>query len=105
MFYWHREQKNANAEVDYLRAHEDHIVPVEVRAGSSGSLKSLQVFLAEKKSDFAVRLNMDKPSIGSFTASIGGKDGTSDLRYTLLSLPLYLIGQLDRLLHEHLCRK
>jgi predicted AAA+ superfamily ATPase len=105
LFYWHREQKNANAEVDYLRAHEDRIVPVEVRAGSSGSLKSLQVFLAEKKRGFAARLNMDKPSIGSFTAAIGGKDGTRDLTYTLLSLPLYLAGQLDRLLHEHLCKK
>jgi len=73
-----------------------------VRAGASGSLKSLQVFLAEKKRDFAARLNMDKLSIGSFTAAIGGRDGTRNLTYTLLSLPLYLAGQLDRLLHEHL---
>ncbi len=79
--------------------------PVEVRAGSSGSLKSLQVFLAEKKRGFAARLNMDKPSIGSFTAASGGKDGSRNLAYTLLSLPLYLAGQLDRLLHEHLCKK
>ena len=105
LFYWHREQKNANAEVDYLQAHENQIVPVEVRAGSSGSLKSLQVFLSEKKRDFAARLNMDKPSIGSFTAAIGGKNGTRNLTYTLLSLPLYLAGQLDRVLHEHLCGK
>ena len=48
-----------------------------------------------------VRLNMDNPSIGSFTATIGGKGGTRNLTYTLLSLPLYLAGQLDRLLHEH----
>lgn len=102
LFYWHREQKNANAEVDYLQAYEDQIVPVEVRAGSSGSLKSLQVFLAEKERMFAARLNMDKPSIGSFTTAIGGKHGTRDVTYTLLSLPLYLAGQLDRLIHEHL---
>lgn len=94
LFYWHRERKNANAEVDYLRAHEDRVIPIEVKAGKSGSLKSLQVFLAEKKRDFAVRLNMDQPSLGSFSAT--GR--------TLLSLPLYLTGQLDRLLHEHLCR-
>jgi len=48
---------------------------------------------------------MDKPSIGSFTAAIGDKNGTRNLTYTLLSLPLYLAGQLDRLLHEHLCEK
>jgi len=94
LFYWHREQKNANAEVDYLRAHEDRVIPIEVKAGSSGSLKSLQVFLAEKKRDFAVRFNMDQPSLGSF-ATTGS---------TLLSLPLYLTGQLDRLIHEHFSR-
>jgi len=101
LFYWHREEKNANAEVDYLWAHEGHIIPIEVRAGTSGSLKSLQVFLAEKKRDLAVRLNMDQPSIGSFTVQIGDKDGVRDVTYTLPSLPLYLVGQLDRLLHEH----
>ena len=105
LFYWHREEKNANAEVDYLRAHEDQVVPVEVRAGSSGSLKSLHMFLAEKKRGVATRLNMDKPSIGSFSAAIGGKDGTRDMTYTLLSLPLYLAGQLDRLLCEHLSKE
>ncbi|MBN1670610.1 MAG: ATP-binding protein [Kiritimatiellae bacterium] len=105
LFYWHREQKNANAEVDYLLAHEDHIVPVEVRAGASGRLKSLQVFLAEKKRDLAVRLNMDTPSIGSFAAALGGKDGTRKPAYTLLSLPLYLAGELDRLVREHFAKR
>lgn len=38
LFYWHRERKNANAEVDYLLPLGEHIIPVEVRAGKSGSL-------------------------------------------------------------------
>jgi predicted AAA+ superfamily ATPase len=102
LYYWHREAKNANAEVDYLWACQGRVVPVEVRAGTSGSLKSLHVFLAEKRRDLAVRLNLDKPSLGSFTATVGGKDGTQRLTYTLLSLPLYLASELDRLLREHL---
>ena len=105
LFYWHREEKNANAEVDYLWAHEANVIPVEVRAGTSGSLKSLQVFLAEKERNFAVRLNMDRPSLGSFSAAVGGKNGVRNVSYTLLSVPLYLAGQLDRLLHEYLCRR
>lgn len=105
LFYWHREEKNANAEVDYLWAHEANVIPVEVRAGTSGSLKSLQVFLAEKERNFAVRLNMDRPSLGSFSAAVGGKGGVRNVSYTLLSVPLYLAGQLDRLLHEYFCRR
>jgi len=105
LFYWHREEKNANAEVDYLWAHEANVIPVEVRAGTSGSLKSLQVFLAEKERNFAVRLKMDRPSLGSFSAAVGGKGGVRNVSYTLLSVPLYLAGQLDRLLHEYFCRR
>lgn len=105
LFYWHREAKNANAEVDYVWAHKDQVVPIEVRAGTPGSLKSIHVFLAEKGRSIAVRLNMDKPSVGTFKAALGGGDRGQDLTYTLLSLPLYLTDQLDRLLHELPCRK
>jgi hypothetical protein len=102
LYYWHREAKNANAEVDYLWAHQDRVVPVEVRAGTSGSLKSLQVFLTEKGRNLAVRLNLDKPSVGAFTTAVGGMNGTRKLTYTLVSLPLYLASELDRLLREHI---
>ncbi|MBM4163751.1 MAG: ATP-binding protein [Lentisphaerae bacterium] len=100
LFYWHRESKNANAEVDYLYAHESHVIPVEVKAGTSGSLKSIQRFLSEKKRTFALRFNMDRPSLGSFSMDIGDKTGVNEIAFTLLSLPLYLAGQTDRLLRK-----
>ena len=98
LYYWHREAKNANAEVDYVWAHRDHVVPIEVRAGKSGSLKSIHVFLAEKGRHTAVRLNMDAPSVGTFEQTFRGKTGSTEVEYTLLSLPLYLVDQVDRLL-------
>lgn len=101
LFYWHREAKNANAEVDYLCTCENDVAPVEVRAGTSGSLKSIQVFLTEKKRCFALRFNMDQPSLGSFSTDIGSKIGVKNISFTLLSLPLYLAGQTDRLLRDY----
>ncbi len=100
LFYWHREAKNANAEVDYLWTHDGTVIPVEVRAGTSGSLKSTHVFLAEKGRRLAVRFNLDRPAIGDFTVELGSKTGAQTVSYTLLSLPLYLAGQLDRLIRE-----
>jgi uncharacterized protein len=100
LFYWHREAKNANAEVDYLWTHDGIVIPVEVRAGTSGSLKSTHVFLAEKARRFAVRFNMDRPSIGDFSVDLGSKTDARSVSYTLLSLPIYLAGQLDRLIRE-----
>ena len=100
LFYWHREARNANAEVDYLWTHDGIVIPVEVRAGTSGSLKSTHVFLAEKARRFAVRFNLDRPSIGDFSVDLGSKTDAKSVSYTLLSLPIYLAGQLDRLIRE-----
>ena len=100
LFYWHREAKNANAEVDYLWLHDGIVIPVEVRTGTSGSLKSTHVFLAEKARRFAVRFNMDYPSIGDFSVDHRKKTDAKTVSFTLLSLPLYLVGQLDRLIQE-----
>jgi predicted AAA+ superfamily ATPase len=45
LFYWNREARSSNAEVDYLLQKKDHILPIEVKSGSPGHLKSLQFFL------------------------------------------------------------
>jgi uncharacterized protein len=47
LHYWSRAAKNSSAEVDYLTPVENGIRPVEVKSGSSGSLRSLHVLLAE----------------------------------------------------------
>ena len=47
LYYWNREKKSSSAEVDYLLSIGNVVIPVEVKAGTSGSLKSLQVFLSE----------------------------------------------------------
>lgn len=97
LHYWAREARNAAAEVDYVLAIGRHIVPVEIKAGTSGSLRSLHQFLAEKRSHFGIRLNADVPSLLHDTRRLA--DGSS-IEYRLLSLPLYLAGQLRRLAAE-----
>jgi predicted AAA+ superfamily ATPase len=50
LYYWHREAHSSNAEVDYLLQQRQNIVPVEVKSGSRGTLRSLHLFLKEKSS-------------------------------------------------------
>lgn len=45
LYYWHREEKSSNAEVDFLFLKNGMIVPVEVKAGNRGGLKSINIFL------------------------------------------------------------
>ena len=97
LHYWAREARNSNAEVDYVIAVGRRIVPVEIKAGAMGSLKSLHQFLGEKRSDLALRLNALPPSLLQDSKKL--PDGTA-ISYRLLSLPLYLAGQARRLAAE-----
>ena len=97
LYYWAREVRNSAAEIDYLLAQGQRVIPIEVKAGTTGSLRSLHQFLKEKERDFAVRLNADPPSLLLDSKRL--PDGTS-IDYRLLSLPLYMIGHVRRLAGE-----
>ena len=45
LFYWHREAKSSQAEVDYLMQKNQHIIPIEVKSGAGTALKSMRLFL------------------------------------------------------------
>ncbi len=45
LFYWSRETRASNAEVDYLIVNGGKIYPIEVKSGASGSLRSLHLML------------------------------------------------------------
>jgi len=53
-FYWAREKRGSAAEVDYVISQGREIIPVEVKAGKTGTLKSLHLFLREKGRRLAV---------------------------------------------------
>lgn len=98
LFYWQRENPGANAEIDYIIQYTNHVIPVEVKAGSSGTLKSLHLFMSLKKFPLAVRINSDYPS----KMTINQKNTLGDdVSYNLISIPFYLIGQLYRLLSDY----
>lgn len=57
LFYWQREARGSNAEVDYLVQRRGEILPVEVKSGARGRLKSLKLFLQEKRKDHGIRFS------------------------------------------------
>ena len=94
LFYWTREKAQAAAELDYIWQNNNIIIPIEVKAGKTGRLKSLHYFIKEKAWSFAVRFNIDTPSLLQETAKLPDE---SPIDYRLLSLPFYLAEQLERL--------
>jgi predicted AAA+ superfamily ATPase len=91
---WMRQNKSANAEIDYLQACNSTIVPVEVKAGKTGTLKSLHVFVQERECRFALRFNSDCPSLCDCQTALATGPRRS---FRLLSLPLYMVGEARRL--------
>lgn len=81
LYYWHREAKGSEAEVDFVIAKESLVIPIEVKSGTTGSLKSLRLFMQEKKSKIGVRVSQQ---------SLSFHEG-------ILSVPFYLCGEIPRL--------
>jgi predicted AAA+ superfamily ATPase len=98
--YWLREAKSANAEVDFVTASGNQVTPIEVKAGKSGSLKSLQQFALTKNAALCVRFDLNLPDIGQISHAARLARGSVPVTYTLLSLPLYLVEELPRILDE-----
>jgi predicted AAA+ superfamily ATPase len=62
LYYWHREARNSQAEVDYVIQDQDAIVPVEVKAGTKGAMQSMYLFMEEKRSKYGIRVSMENYS-------------------------------------------
>ncbi len=101
-FYWLREGKQGNAEVDFLLQINMQIIPIEVKAGSAGSLKSLVQFLRSKGSTVALRFDMNPPSSQTIRHTVEQGFEKMQLVATLLSLPLYAVEETRRLLETQI---
>ncbi|RUM42221.1 MAG: AAA family ATPase [Desulfocapsa sp.] len=98
--YWLREGRSANAEVDFLVQLNQTVVPLEIKAGKSGTLKSLLQFIYQKNLSHAVRFDLNRPTNQEIRHVLHQTDGNKEVVFTLLSLPLYLIEQLPRLFSQ-----
>ncbi len=63
LYYWIREEKSSNAELDYVIEENSDIVPIEVKSGKKGTLKSLTMFTEKYNSKKALKISQSKFSI------------------------------------------
>jgi predicted AAA+ superfamily ATPase len=64
LYCWRRasspgENRQGNAEVDYVIQRGDRIIPIEVKSGSRGSMQSLRFFMEEKKLPLGIRCSLE----------------------------------------------
>lgn len=85
--FWVRQKGSSNAEVDLVYQHGSTVVPVEIKAGPQGRLRSLHQFIERSPHPYAVRFLRNAFSVEQHTTS-GGKD------YYLMNLPYFLMGRI-----------
>jgi predicted AAA+ superfamily ATPase len=83
-YYWARDKKGSSAEIDFITSEQNRLVPIEVKAGATGKLKSLRIFMQEKGVTVGVRISQHQLSL---------TDG-------ILSVPFYAISSLGSLLES-----
>ena len=86
LFYWQRKGERPD-EIDFLIQTDGRIVPIEIKSGTSGAMKSLHQFMFDKKLRFAVRIDENPPSLAPIDVTTTQGD---PVRYRLLGLPIYL---------------
>jgi len=91
LHFWVREKKGSSAEVDYLIPYESQLIPIEVKSGMEGKLKSLHLFMDLVPHKMAIRFYAGELSITEAVTSSGKK-------YHLLNLPYYLVSQIENYL-------
>ncbi len=94
LYYWQREGSRSG-EIDYLVQAHGHIVPIELKSGAAGSMKSLHQFMFDKRLDLAVRCDANPPSIMDVALKTTRGD---PVRYRLVCIPAYLLWNLGEIL-------
>ena len=89
LYYWVRQAKNATAEIDYLFTKDMQVLPIEVKAGVQGGMKSLWDFMRDKKLSHAMRCSLE--NFGRFDYVDSKADDV--IRHVDI-LPLYALSQL-----------
>ena len=86
--FWVRKKKQSNAEIDFVILYDNNIIPIEVKTGTSGQMRSLFQFLDVAPHNFGIRIYSGELKIDNIT-SLKGK------KIWMLNLPFYLIGEIE----------
>lgn len=91
--FWVRQEKDTSSEVDLVFPFKKYLIPIEVKSGSTGSLRSLHQFMDRCGHPYAVRFYG-----GHF--KIEQAKTVKGTPFTLFNLPYYLGSQLLNFLNK-----
>lgn len=94
LYYWQREGGRPG-EIDYIMQVHGGIIPIELKSGAAGSMKSLHQFMFERRLSLAVRVDANPPSV--MDVDLKTTQGHA-VKYRLVGVPLYMLWNLPDIL-------
>ncbi|MDE5814610.1 MAG: DUF4143 domain-containing protein [Muribaculaceae bacterium] len=86
LYYWENLSNGATSEVDYVLPCNMKVLPIEVKSGTSGKMKSLRIFLQKKNLSLGIRTSLENFSQLLYVDA----EGTRHIDI----IPIYAIGRL-----------
>ncbi len=75
LYYWTRDARNSMAEIDYLMVKNERVIPVEIKSGATGHMKSMHMFINTFHSDLGIKISQASYAV--------------DIKNRVLSVPFY----------------
>lgn len=95
LYYWVRDKKGSNAEIDFVWQYQSVIIPIEVKSGTNAHLRSIHSFMSQPGApDVAVRIWPGNFAIDELVSPTGHP-------FRLINLPFYYVGVLDKVLEKY----
>ena len=93
-YFWRRNKEGSQAEVDFVFPYKGMLIPIEVKSGLIGKLKSLHLFMDECSHTTAIRI-WSKSFLKEEVQTPKGK------KFTMLNIPFYYVCILEKVLQKH----
>ena len=86
--FWVRQKNQSSAELDFIHAYRGKLIPIEIKSGPTGTLKSLQVFMDQSPLQIAIRYYAGTRRLDKIETQRGKP-------FYLLSLPYFLSAKIE----------
>ena len=89
LYYWENLKNGTTSEVDYILSRNMTVLPLEVKSGTSGKMKSLRLFMKSKDISYAIRSSLE-----NFAQLVFTEEGETCVERRIDVVPLYALSAL-----------
>ncbi len=96
LYYWLNNKRKGAAEVDFIYSHGGMILPIIVKAGKTGKIKSLWTYIAIRRPEYVLKFDLmaRKEKVAAITHKVQFGEDIDELKSFLIGLPLFEIEKM-----------